>query len=104
MDTLEAEMRRLEKVTMEDYTVKKRTVGIGVMTAQEAIQLGAAGPTLRGSGVAQDVRQTEYEAFAELGFTTATAGPVPRSASSKCSSPWKSSARPSATCPIRKST
>ena len=48
MDTLEAEMRRLEKVTMEDYTVKKRTVGIGVMTAQEAIQLGAAGPTLRG--------------------------------------------------------
>ena len=69
MDTLEAEMRRLEKVTMEDYTVKKRTVGIGVMTAQEAIQLGAAGPTLRGSGVAQDVRQTEYEAFAELGFT-----------------------------------
>ena len=40
MDTLEAEMRRLEKVTMEDYTV-----------------------------VAQDVRQTEYEAFAELGFT-----------------------------------
>ena len=26
MDTLEAEMRRLEKVTMEDYTVKKRTV------------------------------------------------------------------------------
>lgn len=31
--------------------------------------LGAAGPTLRGSGVAQDVRQTEYEAFAELGFT-----------------------------------
>ena len=69
MDTLEAEMRRLEKVTMEDYTVKKRTVGIGVMTAQEAIQLGADGPTLRGSGVAQDVRQTEYEAFAELGFT-----------------------------------
>ena len=59
----------VEKVTMEDYTVKKRTVGIGVMTAQEAIQLGAAGPTLRGSGVAQDVRQTEYEAFAELGFT-----------------------------------
>ena len=69
MDALEAEMRRLEKVTMEDYTVKKRTVGIGVMTAQEAILLGAAGPTLRGSGVAQDVRQTEYEAFAELGFT-----------------------------------
>lgn len=37
MDTLEAEMRRLEKVTMEDYTVGKRTVGIGVMTTQEVI-------------------------------------------------------------------
>lgn len=69
MDTLEAEMRRLEKVTMDDYTIKKRTVGIGVMTAQEALQLGACGPTLRGSGVAQDIRQLHYEAFAELGFT-----------------------------------
>ena len=57
------------KIRERIMDIKKRTVGIGVMTAQEAIQLGAAGPTLRGSGVAQDVRQTEYEAFAELGFT-----------------------------------
>ncbi|MEG2004795.1 MAG: nickel-dependent hydrogenase large subunit [Bilophila sp.] len=69
MDTLETEMRRLENVILNDYTVKKRTVGVGILTAQQALELGAAGPTLRGSGVAQDMRQLGYEAFAELGFT-----------------------------------
>ena len=38
------------------YAGKKRTVGIGVLTYQQAYDLGAAGPQLRGSGVAQDMR------------------------------------------------
>lgn len=73
MDVLEAEMRRLEKVTMDDYTIKQRTVGLGVLSAEEALRLGAVGPTLRGSGVAEDARQLGYAAFAELGFTPVTA-------------------------------
>lgn len=73
MDELETEMRRLEKVTMDDYTIKKRTVGLGVMSAEEALRLGAVGPTLRGSGVAEDARMLGYAAFAELGFTPVTA-------------------------------
>ncbi len=35
----------------------KRTKGIGVITAEQAVQLGFTGPTLRGSGVDYDVRK-----------------------------------------------
>jgi len=35
----------------------KRTKGIGVITAEQAIQLGFTGPTLRGSGVDYDIRK-----------------------------------------------
>lgn len=64
----EKETKQLQKTLLADYTVKKRTVGKGVLTKEQAYQLGAAGPTLRGSGWAQDVRQTGYAAFDELGF------------------------------------
>jgi NADH-quinone oxidoreductase subunit D len=35
----------------------KRTIGVGVMSAEAAIDLGCTGPTLRGSGVRYDVRK-----------------------------------------------
>ena len=69
LDVLEAEMRRLDKVVSDDYTIRKRTEGLGVLSGEDALALGAAGPTLRGSGVAQDIRQLRYEAFDELHFT-----------------------------------
>ena len=72
LDILETEMRRLEKVTADDYTIRTRTVGLGVLSAEQALQLGAVGPTLRGSGVAQDARMLHYDAFAELDFTPVT--------------------------------
>ena len=64
----EKELKQLSDTILSDYTVKKRTVGVGVLTKEQAYQLGAAGPTLRGSGWAQDARQTGYAAFDELGF------------------------------------
>ena len=68
LDWVEEEIERLQTTMMEDYTVKKRTVGKGVLTRQQAYELGAVGPTARGSGVAQDVRQTGYAAYGELYF------------------------------------
>jgi ech hydrogenase subunit E len=68
LDTVENEIKRLEETILSDYTVKKRTVGKGNLTAQQAFDLGAAGPTLRGSGIAQDIRQTGYAAYADLDF------------------------------------
>jgi NADH-quinone oxidoreductase subunit D len=35
----------------------KRTIGVGTLSAQDAIDLGCTGPTLRGSGVKYDVRK-----------------------------------------------
>jgi ech hydrogenase subunit E len=51
LDTVENEIKRLEETILSDYTVKKRTVGKGNLTAQQAFDLGAAGFMLRGSGI-----------------------------------------------------
>ncbi len=56
------------KVLLNDPTVKQRTVGKGVLPKEQASLLGAVGPTLRGSGVAIDIRQTGYGAYKEMGF------------------------------------
>jgi NADH-quinone oxidoreductase subunit D len=46
-----------------------RTVGIGVINAADAIAIGLSGPSLRGSGVAWDVRKSRpYAAYGELDF------------------------------------
>ena len=55
-------------VILNDPTIKRRTVGKGVLSKEQANSLGAAGPTLRGSGVALDIRMTGYAAFKEIGF------------------------------------
>jgi len=70
-DTLvevEAAIRSLQSTIMNDSTVCRRTKGIGVLTRQMAYDLGAAGPMLRGSGVAQDMRQLKYAGFDEIAF------------------------------------
>jgi len=44
----------------------KRTIGIGTLTAENALDLGCTGPTLRGSGINYDVRK----AMPYLGYET----------------------------------
>jgi len=66
--TIEQEIKRLENTLLNDYTVKHRLVGKGVLGKDRAYELGAVGPTLRGSGIAQDLRQTGYGAYGELDF------------------------------------
>ncbi len=47
----------------------KRTKNIGVVSAEEAINLGLTGPCLRGSGVPYDVRKYRpYDAYDEVDF------------------------------------
>ncbi|MGO9019164.1 MAG: nickel-dependent hydrogenase large subunit [Syntrophobacteraceae bacterium] len=62
------ESKSLIKALIGDYTVKKRTVGIGIITKEQAVSLGCVGPTLRASGVSEDVRLTKYHAYGELNF------------------------------------
>lgn len=68
IDELELELDKIKPVLTNDYTVKKRTVGVGVLTKEQAYELGAAGPQLRGSGVAQDMRMTGYGAYKYIDF------------------------------------
>ncbi len=48
---------------------KQRTVDIGVVSAEEAIDMGFSGPMIRGSGLAWDLRKAQpYEVYDELEF------------------------------------
>ena len=48
---------------------KQRTVNIGVVTPERALNLGFTGPMLRGSGIAWDLRKKQpYDVYAQLDF------------------------------------
>lgn len=63
---IEREIREITKVFIHDNSVKARLGGVGVLSRQDAYDLGCVGPTARASGVAQDMRQLGYAAFNEL--------------------------------------
>ena len=76
LDFIEDFTRRFPKCVDEYETLltdnriwKQRTVGIGVVSAERALNLGLTGPVLRGSGVAWDLRKKQpYDAYAQLDF------------------------------------
>ncbi len=68
VDEIRDDLKRLEPVFFNDYTVKHRLVGVGVLEREKAYVLGAAGPMARGSGIRQDLRMTGYAAYGELDF------------------------------------
>lgn len=58
-----------ETLLTDNRIWKQRTVGIGVVSPEEAMALGFTGPMLRGSGVAWDIRKKQpYEVYADLDF------------------------------------
>jgi NADH-quinone oxidoreductase subunit D len=58
-----------ETLLTDNRIWKQRTVGIGVVSPEDAMALGFTGPMLRGSGVAWDLRKKQpYEVYADLDF------------------------------------
>jgi NADH-quinone oxidoreductase subunit D len=58
-----------ENLLTENRIWKQRTVGIGVVSPERAVELGFTGPMLRGSGVSWDLRKKEpYEVYKKLNF------------------------------------
>ncbi|HEV8582625.1 MAG TPA: NADH-quinone oxidoreductase subunit D [Thermoanaerobaculia bacterium] len=58
-----------EGLLTENRIWKKRTIGVGVLDPETAIDYGVTGPMLRGSGVKWDLRKAmPYEAYAEVEF------------------------------------
>jgi len=76
LDFIEDFTNRFPKMVDEYETLltdnriwKQRTVGIGVVTAERAMQLGFTGAMLRGSGVEWDLRKKQpYEVYDQLDF------------------------------------
>ncbi|MFI4937300.1 MAG: NADH-quinone oxidoreductase subunit D [Candidatus Berkiellales bacterium] len=58
-----------ETLLTENRIWKQRTVGIGVVSRERALQLGFSGPMLRGSGVEWDLRKKQpYAVYPEVEF------------------------------------
>ena len=59
----------IEAVLTENRIWKQRTVDIGVVTAEQAMDWGFSGPMLRGSGVAWDLRKAQpYDVYDRMDF------------------------------------
>jgi NADH-quinone oxidoreductase subunit D len=57
LDDFPAAMKEYHTLVTNNKIFQKRTRGVGVLSADDAIALGVTGPSLRGSGVAYDVRR-----------------------------------------------
>lgn len=65
----EAAVDEYEALLTNNRIWKRRTVGIGVLSPEEAIEWGVTGPPLRGSGVNWDLRKVlPYECYPEIDF------------------------------------
>src|SRR3979490_66385 len=79
-DDFEADVRRFinnfpkrideyETVLSENRIWLSRTVGVGIISGPDAVAIGLSGPSLRGSGVAWDIRKSRpYAAYADMDF------------------------------------
>jgi ech hydrogenase subunit E len=68
LKTIENQSRQITDVFKKDGSVIRRTKGVGVLSKEDAIALGAVGPTVRGSGIASDMRKLGYAAYAKINW------------------------------------
>ncbi|MGC6484252.1 MAG: NADH-quinone oxidoreductase subunit D [Candidatus Puniceispirillales bacterium] len=63
----------METLLTENRIFKQRTVDIGVVTLDEALDLGFSGPCIRASGLPWDLRKTQpYDVYDEIEFDIPT--------------------------------
>lgn len=73
IDQLEERTKYYAQVAQEETTLIKRLSGVGVLSHEDAVKLGAVGPTARASNVNYDVRRDDsYAAYDELDFNVIT--------------------------------
>ena len=72
LDKIEESMNRLRDILLTDKTVALRTKGVGVLTTEDAIRIGAIGPHARASNVPVDVRKdAPYCCYEDFDFNIA---------------------------------
>jgi NADH-quinone oxidoreductase subunit D len=68
-DRFPALVDEYETLLTDNRIWKQRTVGIGVVSPERALQLGFTGPMIRGSGIAWDLRKKQtYAAYDRVEF------------------------------------
>jgi len=73
LDFLEDRLKYYLNVVQTEQTILKRTVGVGILKPKDAVNLCAVGPTLRASGIKNDVRADDhYAAYDEIPFNVIT--------------------------------
>ena len=69
LDELEENMKEFNKLLSGNHIFIKRTADIGILPPEVAINYGATGPVLRGSGIKWDVRKDEpYSLYPQFDF------------------------------------
>jgi NADH-quinone oxidoreductase subunit D len=72
-DWFDKRLDEYEKIFYRNPLVQQRTKGVGVLSRQDAIALGATGTVLRASGVRHDLRRDEpYCCYDDLDFDVAS--------------------------------
>ena len=70
---LEERTKYYQQVAIEEATLAKRLGGVGSLSHEDAVRLGAIGPTGRASQVDRDVRRDDpYAAYGEMSFQVVT--------------------------------
>ena len=75
LDMVHSVKKELDSIVpafMDDYSVMTRLKGVGVLTKQQAHDLGCAGPFARASGIKTDMRKLGYAAYGDLDFDIIT--------------------------------
>lgn len=71
-DRLPAALEQLNRYITNNEIVRSRCIGVGYLSPEDAIAYSTAGPVLRASGVAYDVRKTQpYSYYEHLDFDIA---------------------------------
>ena len=72
LDKIEKSMNVIKDMLLSDKTVALRTQGVGILTKEDAIRIGAVGPQARASNWAIDVRKdAPYSSYEDFDFNVA---------------------------------
>jgi NADH:ubiquinone oxidoreductase subunit D/NADH:ubiquinone oxidoreductase subunit C len=72
-ERLPKKVRQMQTFLLDNEIVRARSIGIGAMTAEEAVAYGVSGPVLRACGVPYDVRRAEpYGIYDRFDFDVVT--------------------------------
>jgi NADH-quinone oxidoreductase subunit D len=73
LDTFPGKIDEYEGLLTQNRIWRNRTIGVGVISAEDAVDAGLSGPNLRGSGVAWDIRKSNpYSIYDKFDFIIPT--------------------------------